>query len=673
MTVLWIILAATVAVFLALFQYGYIFNNKKNSKRKPWFAFLRFLTVFTILILFLDLKFEKTTYQTIKPLLILEVDNTSSISYLNAQDDLKIDYKSFVNHPGLKSNFEIQSYSLTSEFKPLDSIHHNGSDTDIYQGIASPQKLFKDRNKAIVLLTDGNQTSGNSYPYAQIDAKTAFYPIIYGDTTQYPDLKITQLNVNRYSYLNNEFPVEIFTSYRGSENIVRTFKILSGNKTLHQENLRFSKENPSQVVTVNLTSNKVGTQSMRAVISPLEDEKNTSNNYRNFAIEVIDQQTKVLILSDVMHPDLAALKKAITSNQQRDVDIKSTSDNPDLNEYNLVVFYSPGYAFAKAFNQSKLLNKNTWTITGPSTDYRFLNSQIQAYQIEDDEDYDEVQPILNDSYTTFNLDEYNYDDYPPVQVPFGAVTMNVSSDVIMSKLIGDVDTEQPLWFTYEQYDSRHAVLLAEGFWRWRAQSFLTSKDFRNWDDLVGSQVQFLASHKKRNRLELDYDTFYYQNRKIIMNAQYLDKNYQFEDNGIINITLIHKGNKQRVVRPFILNTNSYSVDLGGLDAGDYSFTVKVENDQLVKNGSLSILEFDVEQQFISAQDKGMQQLVGKEGVYYQGEVEQVVGQLLENPLLKPIERASVSYASLIDWEYLLALILFLLGLEWFLRKYSGLI
>jgi len=630
MTILWIILAVIIAALVALFQYGYIFNKKKNSKRKPWFALLRFFTVFAILILFLDLKFDKTTYQTIKPLLLLEIDNSSSIEQLKASQTIELDYNSILNNSNIKDNFEIQSYSFSKEVEPLDSIHFKGSDTDIYQAISQPQKLFKNRNKAIVVLTDGNQTRGNSYQYAKIDSRTALYPIIYGDTIQYPDLKITQLNVNRYSYLNNEFPVEIFTSYSGKEDITTTFKIVSGNKTLHQEQLRFSKDNPSKIVNINLTSTSVGTQSMRAVLTPITAEKNTSNNYRNFAVEVIDQQTKVLILSNVMHPDLAALKKAIASNQQRDVEIKTTNDNPDLNDYNMIIFYSPGPAFAKAYNQSKLLNKNTWTITGPSTDFDFLNNQTDAFDIEIDEEFDEVQPILNTSYTTFNLEDYNYDDYPPVQVPFGGVTMNTVPNVLMYKMISDIETQLPLWFTYEE-------------------------------------------NEKRNRLELDYETFYYQNRKIIINAQYLDKNYEFEDNGIINITLIRKSDNQRVVRPFILEGNSYVVDLSGLEAGDYRFTVKVENDQLSKTGALSILEFDVEKQFISAQDDGMKQLVGIDNVYYQGQVDEIVTQLLENPLLKPVERASTSYASLIDWEYLLGLILLLLGIEWFLRKYSGLI
>ncbi|MEP3043712.1 MAG: hypothetical protein ABJO53_07405, partial [Nonlabens ulvanivorans] len=388
MTIFWIILAAIVAALVALFQYGYIFSNKKNNKRKPWFALLRFLTVFTILILFLDLKFDKTTYQTIKPLLLLELDNSSSIVQLKADEELKADYNSLINHPSIKENFEVQEFLFSDVIKPLDSLKFAGVETNIFNAIEQPQKLFKDRNKAIIILTDGNQTSGNSYSYASIDAKSAVFPVIYGDTTNYPDLKITQLNVNRYSYLNNEFPVEIFTTYTGSEAITTQFKITSGNTTLHQEQIRFSKDNPSQIVNLNLTSKKVGTQSLRASLTPLTLEKNISNNNRNFAVEVIDQQTKVLILSNVIHPDIAALKKAIASNQQRDVSIQNTDDNPDLNDYNMVIFYSPDNAFAKAYNQAKQLNKNTWTITGPSTDYEFLNSQMTAYSIEVDEEVD---------------------------------------------------------------------------------------------------------------------------------------------------------------------------------------------------------------------------------------------------------------------------------------------
>ncbi len=673
MTLLWIILAAIVAAVVALFQYGYIFTSKKKSTRKPWFALLRFLTVFAILLLFIGPRFNRTTSQEVKPILALVVDDSKSIDYLKARQNLEKDLATINQSNVISNSFEIEQFTVGNELATLDSLTFSQSDSRLELGITQPQELFKNRNKAIIYFTDGNQTVGADYQYAQVDAKTKLYPIIYGDTTQYPDLKITQLNVNRYSYLENEFPVEVFLNYSGNTAVTTNFRITNGKQQLHQQRLNFSPENPSQVVTVNITSTRVGTQSMRATIAPLESEKNTSNNYRNFAVEVIDQQTKILILSDIMHPDLGALKKAIESNQQRSVTIATTGDKPDLNDYNVVIMYSPDSAFAKAYSQAALLNKNTWTITGPDTDYDFLNTVTKAYQIEPDEEFDDAQPILNTAYASFNLEEFDYGDFPPVKVPFGSVSMNTAPSILMYKKIGNVETVQPLWYNYEDGESRHSVLLAEGFWRWRAQSYLDQKDFKNWDDLVSSQVQYLASNKKRNRLEVDYKSFYYQNNKITINAQYLDKNYEFEDNGILNLRLKNKSLNAVEVRPFILEGNSYLVDLSGLDAGAYSFTVTVENDVLSRSGNFSILEFDIEQQFVSANASGMKQLLGTDQVYYSGNTAQVIDQLKNDPLFKPVQRLKTEYATLIDWEYLLGIILVLLGLEWFLRKYNGLI
>ena len=42
---------------------------------------------------------------------------------------------------------------------------------------------------------------------------------------------------------------------------------------------------------------------------------------KNFAVEVIDQKTNVAIVSDIIHPDMGALKKAIESNEQRTASI----------------------------------------------------------------------------------------------------------------------------------------------------------------------------------------------------------------------------------------------------------------------------------------------------------------------------------------------------------------
>jgi hypothetical protein len=71
----------------------------------------------------------------------------------------------------------------------------------------------------------------------------------------------------------------------------------------------FSKDKKAQSVTVLLNADKVGIAKYKAVISSNIKEKNTSNNAKNFAVEVIDQRSEIALISAINHPDLGALKR----------------------------------------------------------------------------------------------------------------------------------------------------------------------------------------------------------------------------------------------------------------------------------------------------------------------------------------------------------------------------
>ncbi|WP_194852641.1 hypothetical protein [Nonlabens antarcticus] len=669
---IWIAIAALVAVLISLIQYNYLFA-RTTDKRKPWFAVLRALTVFLILLLFISPKIENNNYKTLKPQLILMADNSSSIKNLNVEEALGIDLEELKNDPELNEKFDVLTYTFDQHISQQDSLNFTGSSTDLSEAILQPQQLYKDRNKAIVLLTDGNQTVGNSFQYLKTDRKTHLYPIVYGDTTKYPDLRISQLNVNRYSYLNNEYPVEVFLNYTGDADVNTVFKITENGNTLFEQAVSFSKSEKSAVLNFNLTSNSVGLHRMLAQIQWITSEKNRENNSRNFAVEVIDQQSKILILSNTFHPDMSALKSAIESNKQRSVEIKKLSDIYAIDDYNLVILYGYNSAFAKANSSINTLGKNTWLIFGTKPDLSFLNATNDAFKVENYPQTDDVQPIINNSYPNFNLELFQYDDYPPVQSPFGQITNDVPIDVLMYKQIGNVETRQPLWFTYEMGTTKHAVFAGSGLWRWRSQNYLNTKDFRNFDDLINSQIQYLASNKKRNRLELDFKTFYYENEKVLIGAQYLNKNYEFMNDGVLNLKLRNSENEEAVIRPLILTNNNYTVDLSGLNAGDYTFTVDAATENLTRSGNFSILEFDIEKQFIYSNPEGLKAVAFDSNLYYPRQIKQLKSVLMKDSLMQDVERKEVTYQSLIDWKILMGFILILLTLEWFLRKYNGLI
>lgn len=669
---IWLLVAAIVAIVIALVQYDYLFSNNK-TKRKPWFAVLRAITVFCILLLFISPKFESNNYITLRPQLIVMADNSQSIEHLERAEDLKSDLENLLDDRELNDKFDIIPYQFDRDLRAAVPLSFKGNTTDISRAISQPQELFRGRNKAIVLLTDGNQTIGSNYKYHQPDRKTHVYPIVYGDTTRYPDVKINQLNVNKYSYLNNKYPVEIFISYNGDLSVNPIFKITQGNATLHQQQVELSPNKPSAIINVELDSKSIGLQKMVAQLEIIKDEKNSTNNRRDFAVEVIDQQSKILILSDLVHPDIAAIKKAIETNRQRTVDIKKTTDSYVVNDYNLVVMYGYNSAFAKAHSTINSLQKNTWLILGPKPDLAYLNKTIEFFNIENYAQSDDVQPILNDGYSNFNIESFDYEDYPPVQSPFGQIELKTTATILMTKQIGAVETNQPLWFTYEGGSTKHALFNGHGLWKWRAQSFLDNKDFKNFDDLINSQIQFLASNKKRDRLDVDFKSFYYENDLILITAQYLNKNYEFINDGVLDIEILNDTTGELFTRPFILSGNAYQVDLSGLQAGDYSFKVIAAKESLTRSGSFSVLEFNIEQQFVNSDYKSLKLIATDGQLFYGKETDLLKTKLLSDTLLQDVERSEVTYKTLIDWNYLLGLILILLSVEWFLRKYNGLI
>src|SRR5690606_33731169 len=240
------------------------------------------------------------------------------------------------------------------------------------------KNIYRNKSYPIVLISDGNQTSGGDYLYS-FDNEIS--PVVLGDTLTHFDLKINQLNANKYAFHKNKFPVEVFLGYLGDKTIEATFSIERNNQVLHKEKVTFTEQKKSAVVNVVLEADKIGVQVYKAVILSGENEKNTYNNVKNFAIEIIDQKTEIAIISDINHPDLGALRRSIESNEQNKVSVFSTKNTPSLIDYDVVIVYQPTLSFQNVFSQLNQNQKNYFLITGKHTDFNFLNTNQEVFSL----------------------------------------------------------------------------------------------------------------------------------------------------------------------------------------------------------------------------------------------------------------------------------------------------
>lgn len=671
-TILLIILSLVIAGGLSFYQYFYKAGNR--NKINLWLALLRFVSIFGILLLLINPIVSRSTYEIQKTPLPIVVDNSASIADLKASQAALDLQKRLVSDKQLQEKFDVQSYRFDSEFESSGQFDFKGKQTNIDLVAKNLKSLYKNKTFPTVLISDGNQTSGNDYVYG-FDPNNKVYPLVVGDTTTFLDLKISQLNVNKYAFHKNKFPVEVFLQYSGTKSISADFSIAQGNTVYSKQTVAFSPSKRSAIVNLLLPADKIGLQVFRASVVSKEREKNSYNNAKNFAVEVIDQKTEIAIVSSISHPDIGALKRAIETNPQRKVTIVKPKEIKSLTDYNVLVLYQPNADFKSIFDNNKNAGTNMFIITGTATDFQFLNLNQNQLVFKMSAQAEDYLPDFNPQFNLFALDDIGFSSFPPLQNAFGTVTTNGNVNVLLASRIRNIATNAPLLAFAENQGKRSAFLLGENSWKWRLQSHVDNKSFEKFDLFIDKIIQFLASNNARKSLVVNHERFYNSGEAIEIGAQYFNKNYEFDEKARLSIAVTNKATKQTKNYDLLKSNNSYKVNLDGLPAGQYNFAVTERNSKTTYNGYFEVLDFDIEKQFVNPDLVKLNQLASQtQGkTFMPNQVESLVKTLLANDQYKAIQKAIVKKTPLVDWIWLLVIIALSLAAEWFLRKYHGML
>jgi hypothetical protein len=671
-TILLLLLSLVIAGGLSYFQYFYKAKSKSNVV--ILLAFLRFLAIFGLLVLLINPIISKSSLEITKTPLAIVVDNSSSIAALKSDKKAVELYQKLISNPALKEKFEIQSYQFDNDFKTSDKFDFKGNQTNLDEAAKNLKSINKNLIFPTVIITDGNQTTGNDYVY-RFDPVNKVYPLVVGDTTTFFDLKINQLNVNKYAFHKNKFPVEVFLQYAGNKAANAEFTISEGNTIVAKEKLSFSPSKKTASLNLLLPADKVGLQIYKASIQSSSKEKNSYNNIKNFAVEIIDQKSTIAIVSAINHPDIAALKRSIEVNAQRKVILVKPNQISELQDISVLVLYQPTTAFKSIFDNNKLASTNTFIITGNNTDFNFLNQQQNNLIFKMSNQREDFLCEFKPDFNLFAIDNIGFENFPPLQNLFGNINTNGNVSVLLSSKIRNVSTNAPLLAFAENQGKRTAFLLGENSWKWRLQSHVDNQSFEKYDVFIDKIIQYLASTTSKKSLVVTHESFYNSGEEIIINAQYFNKNYEFDEKARLTISVVNAATKQTKNYDLLKGSNSFSANLEGLPAGKYNFTVKELNSNTSYSSHFEILDFDIEKQFVNPDVQKLQQLAQQTGgkAFFENQADNLINTLLENNEYKSIEKNISTKTPIIDWVWLLILIAVLLTTEWFVRKYNGLL
>jgi len=671
-TILLILLSVIISGVVAFYQY--LFKVDNQNKTNWLLAFLRFISVFSLLLLIINPVISRKIVETNKIPLAIVADNSRSISELKATTDAVKLVETLNSNSALKEKFEIQNYTFDESFiagKPLD---FKGNQSNIHDVAVNLKQLNKNAFYPVVLITDGNQTIGNDYVYGFHESTTVF-PIVLGDTTTTFDLKINQLNANKYAFLKNKFPVEVFLQYNGNKSVSAAFSIEKNGKKISNQTINFDAKNKVQSVQILLEADRVGLQKYKAVISSSVKEKNTYNNTKNFAVEVLDQKKEIALISDVSHPDLGAIKRAIESNVQRKVTIVKPISINDLKKYNVLILYQPNASFRKVFEANKNLKINTFIVTGMATDYTLLNQMQSDLVFKLTNKKENFTASFVPDFNLFAQSDIQFSQFPPLENPFGKITEKGSVNTLLNAKVNGIEVGNPILTFSEKGTNRNAYLLGENSWKWRMESFVLNQSYEKYDLFIDKIIQYLSTNSAKKSLLVEHESFYNSGETIEIFAQYFNKSYELEENANLSITLTNKSTKSTKNYNFSKANNGYQAIFDGLTPGNYTFQVKETTSNASYNGTFEVLDFDVEKQFVNPDVSKLQQLANQNNgeIIYSNQIEKLLQKLLQKEIYLPVEKTIIKNAPLIDSLWLLIIIVVSLTIEWFTRKYNGLV
>lgn len=669
----WLLPIVIVSASLALWLYN------KSSSLQAWqrvlLAILRFSAFFLAGLLLLSPLLHQEEEKIEKPFLVWLGDH--SLSMISTTDSVNLQ-EFYTGLPKLSEplndryrlNYQSFSAELLTEEDSFDA-----SGTNIERALLEIQDRYYNRNLAgVVLVSDGIYNEGGDPAYLAEQLPFPVNTVIAGDTTRVTDLVVERVIHNQISYLNNEFPVEIYVRGRALDGQDYRVKVMDPRgQTLIEESHRVNGSDYFRRHSYFLRATEEGFQRYTVLLETSAPEPK-ENNRSVFSVEVLSVRKQILILGSAPHPDLAALGNALRSAERYEVTSQISSSLPAEKEYDLCILHQPSPALLQKLEQS---NTAYWLFLGDNTGTGGYEP-LQA----GDKGYEESEVYVNDQFDLFTLsaDQLElFDDLPPLWAPFGSPVLSGDYFPVMFKRIGSIKTTDPAWlFRYDQRgmtsERRSSILLGTGIWRWRMYCYRQNENFGAFDNLVQKSVQFLTTKTGNRRFDVDIANRYGRTERIMGEARLYNSSLELVNDPEVKIQFIsEEGDKYDF--SFSRSGNTYRLNAGSLPPGIYSWraTANLGEENFNDAGKLLIEEELKEVTDLVARPEVMRNIADASGgkAYVMAERQQLIEDLLNNPDAKSYRSLEYSTRSLIEKRWPFFVLLLLLALEWGLRKYFG--
>ena len=587
----------------------------------------------------------------------------------------------------LNEDYELEFFRFGENAQKMgvdDSLDFSDRYTNYEALFKELNNRFENRNVgALVLASDGIYNRGLNPTSGVGDLAYPVYTLAYGDTNQRRDLILQNAIHNKLAFLGNQFPIR--AEYKAMKVKGGQFKIdlYHEGKLIDSQAISIEDQNQAGSVDFLVEAKKSGLQQYKVVIAGLEDEKSVQNNYQNVFIDVLDSRQKVLFLYRAPHPDIAAIQSAISSNENYQIVLKKFDEFAEsINAYDLIILHQlisgNGNEVDPLLSQIQEKKKPMLIVLNEQSNWSKLNSLETAIEFSNPlQSSNEVFPLCNEAFPLFKLNEEQLtalSSYPPLRVPQVGMKLKDQSYALLNQQIGTVPTNAPLLAFRESGKSKVGLMMGESWWKWRVSNYLSYGDHKFFDQIIAKLIQYLSVKSDKSYFRISHEKEFLENDKIRFDLQLFNKSYDPINEPDAQI-LIEDEEGNQYDYQFNRSNNAYYLDVTGLGVGNYTYTAKTTlgNEAFETKGNFRIIEILVEGSQLVANHNLLFQLSEKSAgkVYRDFDLS-----LLKEELAQRGDISSISYnqeevEDVINLRWIFYILLGLLAIEWFIRKYNG--
>lgn len=694
-------LLLTAAIFIAAFVLAYIYykNTKAEGFNRKVFTILRFLSLFFILLLFSSpvISLLKNSFQD--PVNVYLIDNSKSILIENRSEILKKAAEDNFSNPGSGNSenlYYLFSGNLMKEISIDEAagISYDGID-NFETDLSGTFYLLNDRlvNKnlsSVTVISDGILNEGGNPLTA---ARTLNVPVNYfltGDTVQKKDLSLKNLFFNKTAFIESNVPVIAELNSYGYDRLIKV-NLYENDNLLQTKELSVNTGQNLYSLTFNVSSNSEAVIKYKIEIEGLDDEITKLNNYNDFFIKYLNNKFKVLVIAGGPSPDVAFVSEELkriknfetTIRTQKSSDSYYEGEIPDLNGFDSFILIGYPTAISSLGLLSELnssIEKNNSSllfISAKNIDYSKLpvlydHLPFKVTIPSDNESVTGIRTVVRKDNEVFRNTALinSVNSYPDIFRTSAEYSVNPSAETYMVMTANS----SPALILQNTDKNRSAAFLAYGMYKWRLNGRVNnSGEVLNY--LLSDLIISLTDRQENKMFSIETSRQVYSKFENVKFESRL-LNFNIAGGEFIKVTI--RGNnfsKELVLSK--KDNNYFEGEINIPEDGVYEYTAELisqGNTEASITNKFLIGENNYEYKNTRADNSYLNELANNTGGSNftdknESEINNILKSVNDNPGtgIKSAESFELNFN-----PYYLGILIFLICLEWFLRKRNSL-